>query len=52
MKAELSTKTIAIQGSGWGWLGFDKISGTYLLGIFIIQAVYILQGVQMKSKQP
>lgn len=27
MKNELSTKTIAIQGSGWGWLGYDKVSG-------------------------
>lgn len=30
MKNELSTKTIAIQGSGWGWLGLDKVSGKLL----------------------
>lgn len=29
MKNELQTKTIAIQGSGWGWLGFDKTSGKF-----------------------
>lgn len=30
MKSELSTKTIAIQGSGWGWLGYDKTAGKSL----------------------
>lgn len=24
MKDKLSAKTIAIQGSGWGWLAYDK----------------------------
>ncbi|KAJ8931835.1 hypothetical protein NQ314_015232 [Rhamnusium bicolor] len=28
LKKELSAQTIAIQGSGWGWLGYDKKSGT------------------------
>ncbi|VEN49435.1 unnamed protein product [Callosobruchus maculatus] len=28
MKKQLSAQTIAIQGSGWGWLGFDKSTGT------------------------
>jgi Fe-Mn family superoxide dismutase len=27
MKAELSAKTIAVQGSGWGWLGYNKSTG-------------------------
>jgi Fe-Mn family superoxide dismutase len=27
MKAELSAKTIAIQGSGWGWLGYNASTG-------------------------
>jgi len=27
MKAELSAKTIAVQGSGWGWLGYNKGTG-------------------------
>jgi superoxide dismutase, Fe-Mn family len=26
IKAELSAKTIAIQGSGWGWIGYNKTS--------------------------
>lgn len=29
MKEKLSAKTIAIQGSGWGWLVYDKVTGTY-----------------------
>jgi Fe-Mn family superoxide dismutase len=25
--AKMSTATVAVQGSGWGWLGFDKVNG-------------------------
>lgn len=24
MKEKLSAATVAVQGSGWGWLGYDK----------------------------
>ena len=27
MKAEMSAKTVAVQGSGWGWLGYNKSTG-------------------------
>ena len=27
MKAKLSGSTVAVQGSGWGWLGYDKTRG-------------------------
>ncbi|KAG7460807.1 hypothetical protein MATL_G00202800 [Megalops atlanticus] len=27
MKEKMSAVTVAVQGSGWGWLGFDKESG-------------------------
>lgn len=27
MMADLSAKTVAVQGSGWGWLGYNKASG-------------------------
>ena len=27
MKADLSAMTIAVQGSGWGWLGYDESTG-------------------------
>jgi superoxide dismutase, Fe-Mn family len=27
MKTELSAKSVAVQGSGWGWLGFNKATG-------------------------
>lgn len=27
MKEKMSAVTVAVQGSGWGWLGFDKDSG-------------------------
>jgi superoxide dismutase len=26
MKTQLSASTVAVQGSGWGWLGFNKQS--------------------------
>ncbi|KAJ8913013.1 hypothetical protein NQ315_002891 [Exocentrus adspersus] len=28
LKKQLAAQTIAIQGSGWGWLGLDKSSGS------------------------
>jgi len=28
MKDKLSASTVAVQGSGWGWLGYDKASGS------------------------
>lgn len=27
MKETMSSATVAVQGSGWGWLGFDKENG-------------------------
>lgn len=27
MKEKMSAATVAVQGSGWGWLGYDKDSG-------------------------
>jgi len=27
MKDKLSASTVAVQGSGWGWLGYDKAAG-------------------------
>lgn len=27
MKERMSSATVAVQGSGWGWLGYDKESG-------------------------
>lgn len=27
MKSELVAATVAIQGSGWGWLGYNPVSG-------------------------
>lgn len=27
MKEDMSAKTIAVQGSGWGWLGYNKSTG-------------------------
>jgi len=30
MKAELSAKTVAVQGSGWGWLGYNASTGKSL----------------------
>lgn len=30
MKKELAAMTIAVQGSGWGWLGYNSKTGEYL----------------------
>ena len=27
LKEKMSAATVAVQGSGWGWLGYDKESG-------------------------
>ena len=27
LKQRLSAATVAVQGSGWGWLGYDKEAG-------------------------
>jgi Fe-Mn family superoxide dismutase len=27
MKKTLSASTVAVQGSGWGWLGYNKTAG-------------------------
>ena len=27
LKDKLSASTVAVQGSGWGWLGYNKESG-------------------------
>lgn len=27
MKDKMSNATVAVQGSGWGWLGFNKDNG-------------------------
>ena len=29
MKKELSSMSVAVQGSGWGWLGYNGKTGTY-----------------------
>jgi superoxide dismutase, Fe-Mn family len=27
LKSDMSAKTVAVQGSGWGWLGYNKATG-------------------------
>ena len=31
MKAKLSAMSVGIQGSGWGWLGYDKLNNKLAL---------------------
>ncbi len=31
MKKELTGMTVAVQGSGWGWLGFNSKTGEFFL---------------------
>ena len=28
MKTALSAASVGVQGSGWGWLGYDKAAGS------------------------
>lgn len=30
-KEKMSTMTVGIQGSGWGWLGYDKVNKKFIL---------------------
>ena len=30
LKADMSASTVAIQGSGWGWLGYNTKNGKYM----------------------
>lgn len=32
MKAEMTAKTVAVQGSGWGWLGYNPTTGECIVG--------------------
>jgi superoxide dismutase, Fe-Mn family len=34
MKEEMIAKSIAVQGSGWGWLGYNSSSGTLKFSLF------------------
>ena len=50
MKDKLTAKAVAVQGSGWGWLAFDKATGKFtadnhmlLVTIFISNAVTLIQ---------
>ena len=27
LKTKFAAQTVAVQGSGWGWLGYDKVTG-------------------------
>lgn len=36
MKTELSTKSVAVQGSGWGWLGYNPTTGACLCSAGIL----------------
>ena len=30
MKEDMNANTIAVQGSGWGWLGYNPVSGRFI----------------------
>ena len=36
MKTEMSATTVAVQGSGWGWLGYNPKSGKYEKNAFFL----------------
>lgn len=41
---KFSTKTVAIQGSGWGWLGFDKANNRLIITTCANQDPLSIQG--------
>ncbi len=47
MKEKMSAATVAVQGSGWGWMGFEKDSGRLRIGACANQDP--LQGTTGKS---
>jgi superoxide dismutase, Fe-Mn family len=40
MKEKLTAKTVAVQGSGWGWLAYDKVTG--MSNSFFKQLFYVV----------
>ena len=40
MKEKVSAATVAVQGSGWGWLGFNKTSKTLTVATCANQGMY------------
>lgn len=42
MKTDLSTATVAIQGSGWGWLGYDNKTGKNIYIVILKYFIYNL----------
>lgn len=34
MKDQLTAKTVAVQGSGWGWLAYNKMNGLFHFSCF------------------
>jgi superoxide dismutase, Fe-Mn family len=36
MKEKLTAKAVAVQGSGWGWLAYDKVTGTSTILFYVL----------------
>lgn len=39
MKDDLTANTVAIQGSGWGWLGYNPESGMFVFCISVLECL-------------
>ena len=49
MKEKLTAATVAVQGSGWGWLGYNKEAGRLQIAACAnqVRSVYIFSFVRM-----
>ena len=47
MKEKLSASTVAVQGSGWGWLGYNKASGKLQIATCANQVLYSIPALYM-----
>ena len=50
MKEKLSASTVAVQGSGWGWLGYNKASGKLQIATCANQVLYSIPALYMIIK--
>jgi Fe-Mn family superoxide dismutase len=46
MKEKLTSKAVAVQGSGWGWLAYNNVTGT-LIAIELNLREYFSKSVQL-----
>jgi Fe-Mn family superoxide dismutase len=46
LQTKFSASTVAVQGSGWGWLGYDKVTGKLAIATTANQDPCVTAGLQ------